>query len=530
MSYMCSFFSPQDYDLCSTCYQKIGHEHPMEKLGFNMGDEDPKSSSNPQPSLSRAQLLKQRNEFLIHACQCRDATCSKQMCIKMKQLLRHTRDCKMRSSGKCTACNFFLKMCALHAQECREIKCPVPLCANLKQRMRERRQREQARSYELANRRIKAMNRSNASPTTTNDDSTKPDPSPATPQTGLAPTPGKAVASPNPRTPGQPIGVPASPAPNPATPFIPPHTPGTPLKGTETGSPNVTVVQPSPSVQPVVSNQEAVNVHRLVTALSSPSPHVNLKAKEYLKVHPEFVPRVIAGLQMQGNEKAVQYIQQEFSGGMQQPMVGGGVAPQPMYPSPPGPRLPPMRAPPPHPNHVHPAATHYPNTGVMAHPTSARMTHYPPPHNMGPAHPSHPQLQHMLTRPQYPQYGGGVVPVPGGTPPPHYHMKQQRPSMMYGGPAMMMQQPVNPMMRQMSVGPGGGAMMNQRLAMHQYRPPPMDASMGMADSSMLHPQYPPPAHQYGPNTNSNNNNMNPSLLTTHHYRTYYTTTNTKDHS
>ena len=170
----------QDYDLCSSCYQKIGHEHPMEKLGFNMGDEDPKSSSASN-TVSRLEMQQRRNEFLIHACQCRDSSCSKQLCIKMKQLLRHARDCKMRTSGKCTACNFFIKLCVTHSQECRENKCPVPFCANLKKKMWERRLMEQAKSYQLACRRIMAMNRLDLSPTNNSANETNPSPSPPTP-------------------------------------------------------------------------------------------------------------------------------------------------------------------------------------------------------------------------------------------------------------------------------------------------------------------------------------------------------------
>ena len=130
-------FFIQDYD-----------KHQMEKPGFNMRDEEPKSSSASN-AVSRLEMQQRRNKFLIHACQCRDSSCSKQLCIKMKMLLRHARDCKMRTSGKCTACNFFIKLCATHSQECHENKCLVPLCANLKKKLRERRLREQARSQPI---------------------------------------------------------------------------------------------------------------------------------------------------------------------------------------------------------------------------------------------------------------------------------------------------------------------------------------------------------------------------------------------
>ena len=158
-------FILQDYGLCQTCHATV--DHLRKKLGFNMGD-DEKTSQNT--IANRAQLFKRRNEFLIHACQCQDHTCSKPLCIKMKQLLHHARDCKMRASGKCSAHNFFIRMCASHNKECEEAKCakrqnvPVPICATLKQKMRQRHQREQDRSFQLDQRRIWKVNQSKPSP------------------------------------------------------------------------------------------------------------------------------------------------------------------------------------------------------------------------------------------------------------------------------------------------------------------------------------------------------------------------------
>jgi len=41
----------QDYDLCVNCYEKDGHDHKMERLGFDLDDGsspgDPKQA-NPQ--------------------------------------------------------------------------------------------------------------------------------------------------------------------------------------------------------------------------------------------------------------------------------------------------------------------------------------------------------------------------------------------------------------------------------------------------------------------------------------------------
>ena len=480
----------------------------MEKLGFNMGDEDPKSSST-STTVSRLEMQQRRNEFLIHACQCRDSSCSKQLCIKMKQLLRHARDCKMRTSGKCTACNFFIKLCATHAQECREIKCPVPLCASLKKKTRERRVREQARSFQLADRRIMAMNRSHPSPpTTTNEESSnKPNPSPAPPTPHPAQTPGKAVGSPNPHTPNPQAIVPVpSPAPpNPATPF-------TPAK--DGSSPNVTVQPQGPAMQsPQVMEN---NIHKLVQALCSPSPQDNLKAKEYLRGHTDLVPRVIQGLQYLSRDKEVLYLQQEFgSYGSRPPhpqqTVGGGayMPPQvrPQVPMQPMQTM--QRTMMPSSNTMIPNHYHY--TGGNPHMTHTRVSYQGQPM----AGPGHSHLQHMLQRPQYSSYGMQA-------PPPQYAaMKMQPRPMMYQQNMMMQQQqqPHPAMMQRMGHVPGAPMMQpTPRFNMHQYRPTGMDPGMaGMGGMGEAPQQQMLQYHQYGANTNANNNNT----VMNQHFRTYY---------
>lgn len=470
-----------------------------------MGDEDPKSSS-VSTAVSRLEMQKRRIEFLIHACQCRDGSCSKQLCIKMKQLLRHAQNCKMRASGKCSVCNFFVKLCAAHARECREIKCPVPLCATLKKQTRERRLREQARSIQLADRRIMAMNRSHPSPptTTSEESSNKPNPSPAPPTPHPVQTPGKAAGSPNPHTPNPQAMVPVpSPAPpNPATPF-------TPVK--DGSSPNVTVQPPGSAMQsPQVMEN---NIHKLVQALCSPSPQDNLKAKEYLRTHTELVSRVIQGLQYLSRDKEVSYLQQEFGNYVsrqphpQQPVGGGAYMSPQIRPQVPMQQIQPMQRPMmPSSNTMIPNHYHYP--GGNPHMTHNRMPYQGQPM----AGPGHSHLQHMLQRPQY-SYGMQA-------PPPQYAaMKiQQRPSMnMYQQNMMMQQQPHPAMMQRMA--PAGPPMMQpHRFNMHQYRPGGMDPGMGGMGGMGEPPQQQMlQYHQYGANTNANNNNT----VMSQHFRTYY---------
>jgi E1A/CREB-binding protein len=487
----------EDYDLCESCYKVVRHEHPMEKLGFNMGDVDSNSSSKNAP-LTREQRNKKRNEFLIHACQCRDPSCSKPLCIKMKQLLRHARDCKMRLTGKCTACNFFIRTCALHAQECRETKCPVPICANLKQKIRERRLREKTRSMQTVKRRMAKMNQTTTSPPAP-EEGTKPDPSPSTPQPiAAAPTPGKNVSSPNPNpnTPSQPA-IPASPAPltNPGTPFVP-NTPQ--AKPVESPAPMPQQYNPQPQQQ-VDFN---VQIQRIINALCSPSPQENLKAKEYLRGHPNIVPFVVSGLQKQNKEQEALYLRQEFAGIL---MARNNAAPVP------GPAY---RSRPPMPVHHQPPMMNHPGHYYPNQPPQRMM--YAP--GGGAGH----SLHHMLQQqpPQRPMhqnpYGYGM---PQGVHPnpPQYQMKPpSRTMMMYSHQNMMPpgQQQMNPaaaMMQQrppmMNMHQGGvmGATPMRGLSMHQYRPP-MEHQMV---DPMMHYQY-----SGGPgnanNSNSNNNNISPS--------------------
>ncbi|XP_019854901.1 PREDICTED: uncharacterized protein LOC100636542 [Amphimedon queenslandica] len=359
----------EDYNLCSTCYYKIGHEHSMERLGFSMEDKEPKSSS-ASTTFSRLEIQQRRNEFLIHACQCKDSSCSKQLCIKMKQLLRHARDCKMRTSGKCSVCNFFIKLCAAHAQECHEVKCPVPLCASLKKQTRERQMKEQARNIQLADQRIKVMS-SHSSPFTT----------PSEPNPGSS-------------------------------------------------SPNV-IVQPQGSAMqsPLVMEN---NIQKLVQAICSPSPQDNLKAKEYLRTHTELVPQVIQGLQYLSRDKEVSYLQQEFGNYVSRPphpqqSFGGGayMSPQVRPQVPMQPMQPMQRPMTPSSNTMMPNHYHYP--GGNPHMTHNRMPYQGQPM----AGLGHSHLQYM--RHQYSSYDMQVPPpqYEGGQPmadPYPQHIFQHLPS------------------------------------------------------------------------------------------------------
>ena len=111
----------------------------MEKLGLGLSLEDD-TQTEPQVPQNRHEARKQSIQKLIqslvHACQCRDMTCDLQSCIKMKRVIRHTRDCRLRNNGNCSICKQFVALCLFHARNCNESQCSVPLCSNIKQKLK----------------------------------------------------------------------------------------------------------------------------------------------------------------------------------------------------------------------------------------------------------------------------------------------------------------------------------------------------------------------------------------------------------
>ena len=123
--------------MCVTCYHEKGHEHKMEKLGLEQSLEDdnqtePRLAQNPHEA--RKQSIQKYIQSLVHACRCRDMSCELQSCIKMKKVIRHTRDCRKRNNGNCSICKQFVALCLFHARSCNENQCSVPLCSNIKQK------------------------------------------------------------------------------------------------------------------------------------------------------------------------------------------------------------------------------------------------------------------------------------------------------------------------------------------------------------------------------------------------------------
>ncbi len=132
--------------MCVSCYNKDGHPHKMDKLGFDLDDGtlQPTEKANPQVrplprttpfcgSLFRNKIstffysflqearklsIQRCIQSLVHACQCRDANCRLPSCQRMKRVVTHTKACKMKVNGNCPICKQLIALCFYHAKYC----------------------------------------------------------------------------------------------------------------------------------------------------------------------------------------------------------------------------------------------------------------------------------------------------------------------------------------------------------------------------------------------------------------------------
>jgi len=109
----------EDFDLCIQCYDKDGHPHKMEKLGFDLDDGSPiEGGQRTNPTEARKLSIQRCIQSLVHACQCRDANCRLPSCQKMKRVTQHTKVCKRKTNGGCPICKQLIALCCYHAKHC----------------------------------------------------------------------------------------------------------------------------------------------------------------------------------------------------------------------------------------------------------------------------------------------------------------------------------------------------------------------------------------------------------------------------
>uniref|UniRef100_A0A7N0UYE9 histone acetyltransferase n=1 Tax=Kalanchoe fedtschenkoi TaxID=63787 RepID=A0A7N0UYE9_KALFE len=131
-----------EYDVCNSCYQKgVRHDHTLTSYP-SIAERD---AQNQEARQQRVLQLRKMLDLLVHASQCRSASCQYPNCRKVKGLFRHGIMCKTRASGGCGVCKKMWYLLQLHARACKESECHVPRCRDLKIHMRRLQQQSDSR-------------------------------------------------------------------------------------------------------------------------------------------------------------------------------------------------------------------------------------------------------------------------------------------------------------------------------------------------------------------------------------------------
>jgi len=162
------------------CYDKLGHPHKMDRLGFDLDDgtgsisgpaavtagsgDELNAGGEHKPAAVSAQEARRRSiqtclQSLVHACHCRDANCRLIACQKMKRLIQHSNACRRKNAGGCPVCKQLIALCCYHAKTCDMPKCPVPYCCAIKEKLERQRAEQRLKQAQLMRRRMAAMQR-----------------------------------------------------------------------------------------------------------------------------------------------------------------------------------------------------------------------------------------------------------------------------------------------------------------------------------------------------------------------------------
>ena len=144
----------QNVELCSTCYEKYGHEHAMRKFSADM-----ESRAAAKSIDSSSDVIQRCIETVAHAAACTQGkACLRQPeCRKMMDVLRHARACTLRTT--CTVCQQLMALCVTHARACTidSSACHVPFCAELRRHIQRRQTLQRHQQHQMDDRRRALM-------------------------------------------------------------------------------------------------------------------------------------------------------------------------------------------------------------------------------------------------------------------------------------------------------------------------------------------------------------------------------------
>lgn len=406
-------------------------------------------------------------EYLIHASQCRNPHCKIPSCIRMKRILRHTRDCRLRTAGNCHICKQFLFLVYSHAKNCKETNCPVGvICKRVKQNIQDTRAQERRRHNILLQQRMLSMRQmtggngnsqssqavgGTGSPAHTSPPTSKVPPTPPQKESPAthAPSPAgpRSVGKGGPRTPAgevsggkggkQKMVAPSPVASKPEWPMPAPNVTVNPVPIGEE------IIQRVPQPQPIPTPTAGQREQEILSILLSNNPQEKERVKQQLQQDPELHHRV------QALFRAHQMKQKEMAG------IPPDIAPhQPQS----------------IPSFTSPRQVH--NSMMNVRPPQAGMSGYPA---------GHPQLMRAMPA-QLQTYPSPVGQVSSYRPASYHHQPVH---------PMMGQGQVYPQQQQTHHGSQLSRMLTQRQPVQQYQSPPNAYSQMPAPN---HPVGPPPQY------------------------------------
>jgi len=126
-----------DYDLCQECYQNQHtprHQHQLKPIPIVNSKQNDQTEEQRR---ERQRSIQLHMTLLLHAATCSSTKCHSQNCAKMKGLLRHGGECKLKAAGGCNVCKRIWTLLQIHARQCKEEECPVPKCLAIRERFRQ---------------------------------------------------------------------------------------------------------------------------------------------------------------------------------------------------------------------------------------------------------------------------------------------------------------------------------------------------------------------------------------------------------
>ena len=132
-----------DFDQCIECLRNPAvpkHPHPLTAIPVS----GTQQTLTPEQRKERKRSIQLHMTLLLHASTCRSPKCNSANCAKMKGLLKHGSQCKVKAQGGCNICKRIWALLQIHARQCKTDNCPVPNCTAIRERYRQIQLQQQA--------------------------------------------------------------------------------------------------------------------------------------------------------------------------------------------------------------------------------------------------------------------------------------------------------------------------------------------------------------------------------------------------